>query len=434
MILRPLHRKLFQSLGKLNVTKIHNYLVIHKLGIGGSVIKATEQAWLLDIGYIIMKNIKGPKPPRNNLSRKFFQFSKKYVTKTKSNIQRELSGGRLADELILENKLISSLATLNCKTNRQLHRLQKMILTNLPDISNNFIFPEHQGILVEQVGDAIKLHSCRPIKEYEINWTQQINNTCFHLFPIRSKSFQGIKFLELTTRKVVPTSHKIPCIERTKIVYIRDVHNTFWQFSKSTGFTKISPKHFIQNEFTLTLPVLASYTTKLTHYKKAIPHRITLLHLIAKQKENIEILSDFEDKGNGDFLLGITRAISDTVEFAEHTGETFFSTVITGIKTLTNSTQGIINTTANGIATIFSSIGLPNLVLYILNFLIIAYLVLMRLQVNKLKFLFPSIRRNDNSDVSKLQVSRTIRQQTALAIPHTTSPPPLHPREPLSNT
>ena len=138
-----------------------------------------------------MKRIRKSKSQRRKLSPNFFQFSKNYVTKTKSNVQRELSGDRLTTELILENKLISSLATLNCKTNRQLHQLQKMILKNLPDISNNFIFPEHEGILVEQVGDAIKLHSCMPIKNYEVNWTQQINNTWFHLFPIKSKSFKG---------------------------------------------------------------------------------------------------------------------------------------------------------------------------------------------------------------------------------------------------
>ena len=52
-----------------------------------------------------------------------------------------------------------------------------------------------------------------------------------------------------------------------------------------------------------------------THYKKSMPHRVTLLSVLSKQKENIEVLSDFKDKGSGNIILGITRAVTETRNF-----------------------------------------------------------------------------------------------------------------------
>ena len=130
----------------------------------------------------------------------------------------------------------------------------------------------------------------------------------------------------------------------------------------------------------------------MTHYKKANPHRITLLNLLAKQTENIESLSDFSEEGDGNIILGITRGIAKTVNYIESKGESLFkfvtNTAFTGIKVLANSTEGIIDSSANGIGKIFKSIGLSNFILYILNFLIIIYLILMRFAGNKLKILF----------------------------------------------
>ena len=47
--------QIFQSLGIFNVSQIHQYVIIPKLAIGGSIIKKTPTSFLLDTGYIIKK-------------------------------------------------------------------------------------------------------------------------------------------------------------------------------------------------------------------------------------------------------------------------------------------------------------------------------------------------------------------------------------------
>ena len=83
------------------------------------------------------------------------KFSKTYVKKTHSSVQRELGQGHMYNEMLLENKLIASIAALNCRTNTQIHRLQKLMLTAFPDVLNEFLFSEKQGIHVAQSGDVL---------------------------------------------------------------------------------------------------------------------------------------------------------------------------------------------------------------------------------------------------------------------------------------
>ena len=82
-----------------------------------------------------------------------------------------------------------------------------------------------------------------PVTKYELKWTQQINDTCYHLLPIMNRSFVGVRFLELTARKIVATSHKIPCKDSAKLIYVKNIHNEFWQFSRPHGFKKIVPRN-----------------------------------------------------------------------------------------------------------------------------------------------------------------------------------------------
>ena len=78
-------------------------------------------------------------------------------------------------------------------------------------------------------------------------------------------------------------------------------------------------------------------------------------------------MSHFKDKGNGNIIIGLTRAVSSTVSFLVKTGEEVFHTlsngVIMGIKTITNATDDVLETSTYGIAEIFASIGISNLVL-----------------------------------------------------------------------
>ena len=64
------------------------------------------------------------------MSANFYNFSDFYVTNTQSNIQRELEMGKVARDAILENKLFTAISSLLCKTNTNLHQLQKLFLTH----------------------------------------------------------------------------------------------------------------------------------------------------------------------------------------------------------------------------------------------------------------------------------------------------------------
>ena len=389
--------QIFQSLGIFNVSQIHQYVLIPKLAVGGSIIKKTLTSFLTDTGYIL-KWLNPPfsnKPTktRNITNKNFMDFSTNYVTNTKSSSQRDIAEGYLGKEILLENKLISLLAALNCRTRKQLHRLQRLMLTSFPDVPPDYLFPRSAGVHIQTLGDAFMLHSCQKVESYTIWWNQTINSTCYHQFPLTSKNFTGIRFLELKTRRIFPTSHHIECTQRPRPLFIKDVDEVFWKYTLPHTFQRITPKTMQKHNFVLNLPTLATFNQKLKHYCHPTPHRTTLLSLLSKHQENLEILSQFKEKGNGNIIIGLTRAIASTVSFLVNTGEEVFHTlsngVIMGIKTITNATEDVIETSTHGIAEIFASIGISNLVLYILNFFIIVYLILMRFQFTSLRFLFP---------------------------------------------
>ena len=57
---RPLSISVFHNLGFFNATKIDNYILIAKLGIGVSIIRNVSGTYLLDIGYLVSRiNIRG---------------------------------------------------------------------------------------------------------------------------------------------------------------------------------------------------------------------------------------------------------------------------------------------------------------------------------------------------------------------------------------
>ena len=237
------------------------------------------------------------------------------------------------------------------------------------------------------------LNSCQRIESYKIKWSQKLNTTCYHQFPVTSDNFTGVRFLELKTRRIFKTSHKILCNERPRPLFIKDIHGVFWKYLSPNTFERIIPKHYDQHHFVLNLPKLATFNVKLRHYASNQPHRTTLLSILAKNTENLEILSHFNEVGHGNIIVGVARAVSATVKMLASTGEHLFDTiahgVVLGIKTISNTTEDVIDTSSNGLARIFHSIGIPNLILYVINFCIIIYLVLMRFQITGLKFLFP---------------------------------------------
>ena len=195
------------------------------------------------------------------------------------------------------------------------------MLTSFPDVTPDYLFSRSAGVHIKPLGDAFMLHSCQKVDSYTVYWNQTLNTSCYHHFPITSENFTGIRFLELTTRCIFKSSHQIDCIERTSPLFIKDIDDFFWKYTPSESFKKITPKQFRKHNFVLNLPTLATFNVKLKHYCHTDPHRTTLLSLLSKDQEKLEILSHFKQKGGGNIILGLKRAVTSTIGFIANIGE-----------------------------------------------------------------------------------------------------------------
>ena len=93
----------------------------------------------------------------------FQNYSERYVTKTRSNVQRDLGEGRIVQQFIHEHEVTTQLANSLCWANKELRQLQRWLLISFPDTASEYLFPE-PGKLLEPVGEALLLHACQPIK------------------------------------------------------------------------------------------------------------------------------------------------------------------------------------------------------------------------------------------------------------------------------
>ena len=280
----------------------------------------------MDNGYIlrlITSKKAGSAVPSNAGTAKFMNFSRNYVSNTTSSVQRELSEGRIASELMRENRLLIRMASILCNTNHKLHITQRLLLKDFPDIDHDALFG--RGKLVEAAGEALLVHSCQRVDTYEVLWNQTWNGSCYHLLPVISNAIKPIGFLELSARRLVKRSHTIHCAERPSLIYVTDTNNKFWEIKNGVPFRQVKPYAFNHPFGGLVLPKLAGFNNKLLHYTKVRPHRLTLLHLLADQRDNLDDLSNYRTVGAGDIASGIAQALSGTLAFVANSWQTLFS-------------------------------------------------------------------------------------------------------------
>ena len=136
-------------------------------------------------------------------------------------------------------------------------------------------------------------------------------------------------------------------------------------------------QHFHQGE--ITLPKLGHFDDKLLHHSKILPHRIHLLHLIAEQQDNLQEIADLRDSGGGSVIEGITNGIATVLGSLTGSGLRLVRGIASGVKSVVNETTTVVAQTISGFGHILSfTNGISGLVLYILDFLIIAYLITLR--------------------------------------------------------
>ena len=114
--------KIFRSLGDFDIDQFGNFYLISKLAIAGTKIREDNGMILLENSYVL-KKINGTKMVKGQ-EKKFMKASKRYATKTKANVQRELLEGQLAQELIREENMIKTMAATLCRTQKEIRRLE----------------------------------------------------------------------------------------------------------------------------------------------------------------------------------------------------------------------------------------------------------------------------------------------------------------------
>ena len=119
----------------------------------------------------------------------------------------------------------------------------------------------------------------------------------------------------------------------------------------------------------MVLPELKQFNEAMIHYKTPKPGQASLLDMLVDQQENLQELYDFRTEGEGSLGSGLVQAIASTIDMAGKAGSSLISSISKGTETL-------INSTANGLTKIIG--GIPNLILFSLNLLIIGYLIFQR--------------------------------------------------------
>ena len=209
------------------------------------------------------------------------------------------------------------------------------------------------------------------------------------MFPVKIWGLNSTRFLELNTRRIFLTASVINCTNRLDDIYIKDTKGLFWQFRLPNNFTRFRQKHPFHRHFKLKLPKVAGFDTHLLHYSYVIPHRSTLLNILADQRETLEELSHFKTLGKGNFLEGLLNVLGDTFSTIERGGEKIFNTVVQdidkSIDVVTNSSGEIIRSISADIVGFFQNFGIPNMIFFVIHILTIGYILYLRRGIKKLE-------------------------------------------------
>ena len=276
--------------------------------------------------------------------------------------------------------MTKTLAGALCRVQMELKKLQLLNVHSFTDSAESILFENKDRVLIRK-GDAFLSGKCRAITEYKVYWNQTYEGDCFSLFPVRTDKGK-VKFLELPTRRLIQSSAKIKCANRDGDIYIKDEKGQYWQYKRGLGYARmnVSMDRFYQSK--LKLPTLKTFGMNLLHHTGLQPHRLTLLDEITNQRENLKQLSDIQEEGGGNFVTGLARTMSTIVRKTVNFGTDLFGIVAAETVKLTNETSSTVEGVGSSILGIFHFAGgISNFVLYILDLLIIGYLVYMRWRV-----------------------------------------------------
>ncbi len=128
------------------------------------------------------------------------------------------------------------------------------------------------------------------------------------------------------------------------------------------------------------MPKLKDFNLKFLEHGEYQPNRIHLLKLLVNHQVNIEEMADLKDLSNTNLIEGIGIGLTQVIGAVSSVGIALIKGVAKGLHVVTNETTSIVADSFHGLESIFEFTGggLSGLILYILNFLVIGYLVVQR--------------------------------------------------------
>ena len=189
--------------------------------------------------------------------------------------------------------------------------MQRWLFKAFPDTASQYLFPE-PGKLLEPIGEALLLHACKPVHKYVIFWNQTYNGSCYPNFPVTSPDLTKVYFLELNQRRLVSQGHKLKCTRTKKLWYISDIKGTLWRLTDGK-FHKVAQYLLNMPDASYPMRKIAHFDLRLLHYDNKNPTRLSLLALLARNKDNLEDLTNYRTEGKGDIISGIGKFLGTTI-------------------------------------------------------------------------------------------------------------------------
>ena len=311
------------------------------------------------------------------------KLAKEYAKKVGPCAATELFEGAVAKEIMEESQTMNTIIAMMCRMTAEVHRLQLLNIQHFTDTAADILYTE-KGMMISPVGYAYRVRKCKEVRKYKIMWDHKHKNKCYELFPVQLPG-NITKFLELKTRRLLPRARTVSCDKRQAVLYIRDKDNKYWRLKKGkTKFTKIKLRYrFLRGK--ISLPKLQEYSPKLTHFEGTMPHRTTLLSMLADQQESLEAVTDLRTKGDGNLIKGVARAMAKVAETVTDAADSIFHVIAGGITQATNDTVLLVDSATGMIASIFSFVGgAPNAALFLIDVAIVAYLVWLHFRMKRM--------------------------------------------------
>ena len=382
IIWRPVRHdsSLFKTLGKYTIHQIGKFIMISELGIGGHVMKQDANMLLLDNTYIV-KIL--DRMNSTNGTETIMKLAKEYAKKVGPSAATELFEGAVAKEIMKETQTTNTIIAMMCRMTAEVHRLQLLNIQHFTDTAADILYTE-KGITITPLGDAYRVKKCKEIRRYKIMWDYMHQDKCYEFLPVQLPG-NTTKFLELRTRRLFSRARAVSCEKRQAVLYIKDKEGEYWRLKKGKmKFTKVKLKYrFLKGR--ISLPKLQEYSPRLAHFEGTMPHRTTLLGMLAEQQESLEAVTDLRTKGGGNLIKGVARAMAKVAETVTNAADSIFHIIAGGVKHATNDTVLLVDSAASMIGSIFSFVGgAPNAALFLLNIAIVVYLVWLHFRIRRL--------------------------------------------------